>query len=478
MKIFKYLIMFCVFSCVAILSAIKAFGYVETSRILGDDRYKTSVEVSKTGWESSQNVILATGDNFPDALCAAPLAKQLGAPVLLTGKLSLNAHVEIELERLKTENVFIIGGFSAISQDIENTLKEKGIVCLRLSGTDRYETSVTIANYMLSKFKMSKEAVVVTGTDFSDAISVSTASAKRNMPVILASKDYISESAKLFFKAADINKTYVIGDEALIGEEIVKLLPSPERISGGDRYQRNTVILKRFENDMDFGTVYLTTGNDFADALSVSALAVKNNSPIVLVDRLLSDISRSFIVSKLPVIKSVFALGGNGVISDAALQGIVRESYYELAASSQKSFDEFGSYLNDYYTCVGFDKYVLRADKITVRQDDSNVNNILIYIDMYSKNHADLVNYLNADYLNSKKNIELWMQIISKAIGRQYPGKAISGELWNIESYESKPELSFDGEVEFDPSTGKWNVFQRKLSFSKAIDSDFIVTWK
>lgn len=44
-------------------------------RLSGNDRYKTSAAISKSGWTSSQYAILARGDNFANALCAGPLAK-------------------------------------------------------------------------------------------------------------------------------------------------------------------------------------------------------------------------------------------------------------------------------------------------------------------------------------------------------------------------------------------------------------------
>jgi len=57
-----------------------------THRLQGEDRYKTAIAISTAGWTTSENVVLATGQNFPDALSATPLAKQLNAPILLVGK--------------------------------------------------------------------------------------------------------------------------------------------------------------------------------------------------------------------------------------------------------------------------------------------------------------------------------------------------------------------------------------------------------
>ena len=56
------------------------------NRIEGTNRYEIAVAISKEGWTNSNYVILVTGEDFPDALCATPLASLYNAPILLTNK--------------------------------------------------------------------------------------------------------------------------------------------------------------------------------------------------------------------------------------------------------------------------------------------------------------------------------------------------------------------------------------------------------
>lgn len=56
----------------------------EYSRYGGDDRVQTSIQISRAGWDTSQVVFLATSEDYPDALTAAPLAQKYHAPILLT----------------------------------------------------------------------------------------------------------------------------------------------------------------------------------------------------------------------------------------------------------------------------------------------------------------------------------------------------------------------------------------------------------
>ena len=61
---------------------LAAFGTV--TRVYGDSRYDTSVEVAKTFCADVDAVVVASGKNFPDGLCGGPLAAALNAPLVLT----------------------------------------------------------------------------------------------------------------------------------------------------------------------------------------------------------------------------------------------------------------------------------------------------------------------------------------------------------------------------------------------------------
>src|SRR5690625_6232634 len=47
------------------------------SRIKGDSRFGTAVEISKSGWQTADTVILARNDDYADALAGVPLAHKL-----------------------------------------------------------------------------------------------------------------------------------------------------------------------------------------------------------------------------------------------------------------------------------------------------------------------------------------------------------------------------------------------------------------
>lgn len=77
---------------------------IQVTRLAGKDRYETSTIISKFGWkQTSDNAILVTGEDYPDALCSVPFAAKLKAPILLTERNYLNNNTLNEIIRLKVK---------------------------------------------------------------------------------------------------------------------------------------------------------------------------------------------------------------------------------------------------------------------------------------------------------------------------------------------------------------------------------------
>lgn len=64
---------------------------------------------------------VANGANFPDALAASVATD---GPVLLTDTNTLPPVVRDEIVRLKPSNIVIVGGTAAVSQNVENQLRQ------------------------------------------------------------------------------------------------------------------------------------------------------------------------------------------------------------------------------------------------------------------------------------------------------------------------------------------------------------------
>jgi putative cell wall-binding protein len=245
----------------------------------GADRYLTSIKVSQAGWAQSDYAILANGENFPDALSAAPLAGKYNAPILLTPQKTLNADVSKELDRLKVKTVFIIGGWGAVSTATETNLKNRGLTVTRISGADRFETSLNIAK----QFSKPTQVIVVNGRNFPDALSVAAYAAANKIPILLTDKNALTPAISNYIKSnPSITKTYIIGGTGVVYPSIEKTLPNPTRLAGADRYETNLAVIKGL--NFDFSNTYVALGTNFPDALSASALAGKTKSPTLIIN--------------------------------------------------------------------------------------------------------------------------------------------------------------------------------------------------
>lgn len=317
----------------------KALDILSGDRLSGSDRYETAVSISKAGWPDSADIaIITTGEDFPDALAAAPLAKKYNAPILLTSPRTLTQKTDFELSRLGVKEVYIVGGTGAVSGNVENQLKTKGIICTRLSGKDRYETSVAVANAV----GVSGNLVIATGENYPDALSIASWAASSGAPIILSGSKSIPNSVAAYLKDNDnnVSTTYVIGGDGVVSDKVMSKLKNAKRIGGKDRYATNLQVMNTFKDSFNFEKVYIATGDAFPDALSGSALAAQSNSAIILSGAGSQPATKSFIDSISGSLNSAYVLGGTGAVSDSMLSKLIPPILSKLNVSvSSTSLD-------------------------------------------------------------------------------------------------------------------------------------------
>lgn len=309
------------FAILVTCMSIKASAAVINKRLAGIDRYETAAKICDEGWTQSDYAVIATGENYPDALSAAPLAKKYDAPILLTYKDTLDKYTSYQLDKLNVKQVFIVGGYGVVSKNVEDSIKNKGILVVRYYGIDRYETAVKIADAVGTNANI----VVATGEDFADALSIAPIAASQLMPILLVPKDIIPQSVKDYLQGKNISKTYVLGGSDEISNVVAAGFPNVNRIVGTNKYERNVNIINAFSEKLNFSKICIATGENFPDALSGSVLAAKGLSPVVLVSSVPSKETRNFLNSKLLQIRQNYIMGGVGAVSEVTLQGM----YYD-----------------------------------------------------------------------------------------------------------------------------------------------------
>ncbi|MBV4438473.1 cell wall-binding repeat-containing protein [Clostridium tyrobutyricum] len=354
-----------------------ATTFAASSRLGGADRYETSAKISQNGWANgSDYVVLASGEGYADALCAAPIAKKYNAPILLTTSKTLNSTIKSEITRLKAKNIIEIGGTASISSNIENQLEnEMSLKVTRLGGIDRYETSANVARELGDV----SDIVLTSGLGYADALSIAPIAASKGYPILLTPKNSVTNSVKSYINShkSDSTKVYVIGGSGVIPESILSSVPNPMRIFGQNRYETNVSVMEFFKTELKFQNVYIAkgdgpNGNEFADALSASELAARTSSPVVLTNNTLNNYTKEFIKSNLTKDTSVVSIGGQASVPDslaAAIQNVINGT-----DETQNPPTGGGSSQSDYDTIKSVSSKLKNVDKTKL---DSTQNKVL-----------------------------------------------------------------------------------------------------
>lgn len=153
-------------------------------RVAGANGYATSAAISAAAFPTSPNVLLASGDAFPDGLVGGPLAAG-GTPILLApAKGALPAPVRDEILRLGATKVTVLGGTAAVSETVVSALRSAGVTVERVAGSDRYATSVAVARRAFPANV--NQVYLATGSNYPDAlVSVGLQTAARG-PLLLS----------------------------------------------------------------------------------------------------------------------------------------------------------------------------------------------------------------------------------------------------------------------------------------------------
>lgn len=196
----------------------------KVDRLSGTDRYKTSAQIAaKLINDKTTTLEIASGENYADALSLNNAAEKDKAPILLVRVNAIDKSVEDVIKSSKASLINIAGGEKSVSENTKANIKKiSNATVNRIGGADRYETSI-----LLAKYSGAKEVVVVaSGENFADALVAAPFSAKQNGAILLTSKDKLGQKAEQFIKDTKFNKSYVIGGEKSVSEDVINQLTS------------------------------------------------------------------------------------------------------------------------------------------------------------------------------------------------------------------------------------------------------------
>lgn len=302
------------------------------ARISGKDRYETAAAISRATFAAgtTRNVVLATGATFADALAANGLAGALEAPVLLTPSADLHPAVIGELRRLGARDVTVVGGASAVSDDVARTIAGLGYTVSRIAGSDRYETAAMIAGQLAQVAGVEPaRAFVVRGDSFADALSAAPYAYSQRIPVLLTRPDALSAATLSALQATGLRSVTVVGGTSAVGPAVVRELEAAgitvERISGDSRYATAGALL-----EYAIGAAWTTpeavgvaSGANFPDALGGGAAMGALHGALILTEpATLGSASTQALARCAPTANDVRVFGGIAAVTPSVMDSI------------------------------------------------------------------------------------------------------------------------------------------------------------
>jgi putative cell wall-binding protein len=329
-------------------SSLTLYNTFIVNRIFGQTADGTAAaelaQAFPSGCPASHNVVLATDQNFPDALSASYLASKLGTGVLLTPTNALAAETVTALRVAGINHVYIVGGPLAVAENVVAALGQEPVyqcggitpvtntsgqvfqTVTQVFGQTQYDTAQTVAQYFGSTVGLGSfngayptsitgtsaynttsglsgtlapvttgtpTAILATGQTFPDAMAASGMSYAQQWPILLTQQASLSPQASAAITNLGIKQVIVMGGPIAISDTVVTQLEtlgvSVLRIAGTD-YTDTAQLLGQFElssNVLNWAAghsydILVARGDFFADALAGSALSGLNQSPIVL----------------------------------------------------------------------------------------------------------------------------------------------------------------------------------------------------
>lgn len=333
--------------------------YKYAQRIAGEDWSDTMVDAVKAGWSesASNNIIVTTSANFPDALAASGMAGVLNCPVIMTEPAALTQQTSDLIDWLAVAggaNVYVIGGPVVVSDATLDTIKNLGSVkdVERIYGQDADQTALEIYEWVVDNeawgYKDTNNAsayalpIVCTSATFKDALCAAPLAFAQKTPIFLTQADLTLRNATVdaieeYTDAHGLKKAQLVGGPAVISEAVdAQLLDEDiyvDRIWGQTEFQTSSQLAskvleatKTVRNSTDVESVAICTSVRYEDALSAinwcgtrkDASDKSYFAPVLLVDNDNTYALTNFLQNNGPdangKIKSAKVFGGTGII--------------------------------------------------------------------------------------------------------------------------------------------------------------------
>jgi putative cell wall-binding protein len=189
-------------------------GY-HVDRDAGNTRFGTALTIAES-FNSGAEVMVATGNDYADALASGPLGAVRDAPLLLSD----GSHMDTATAMFVSQHTVI----DAVGGQAVAAIQNAGLrVANPLWGADRFGTSRAVA-VAVEQTTGSKKAIgVASGLEFPDAVTGGAFSANAGMPLVLIEPQSASDSSLMFLHSwlPQLANVDVFGGPAAVSDTVV-----------------------------------------------------------------------------------------------------------------------------------------------------------------------------------------------------------------------------------------------------------------
>ncbi|MBS3956144.1 MAG: cell wall-binding repeat-containing protein [Clostridiales bacterium] len=313
-------------------------GKVSVVALAGENRYDTAIAIARAAYPAGAGaVVIATGQNWPDALGASALARAVGGPLLLTRTAELpQAVLDYLTGEIRPSRVFVVGGEGAVSARVVEQLASAlpTATRVRVAGIDRIKTAEAVAARAVAERvggPTDVTAFVATAHNYPDALAASPLAAAHAWPLYLTPGTSIADETIVAMKAAGVTRVVITGGIGAVSPEVEAKLrlefPSVLRRHGVNRYETAVSVAQWgvAEVGLSWERVAIATGVSFPDALAGGVLQGRDRGVLLLTDPLvLSDPTKDVLGANRMTTTAVRFLGGTGAISQSVREEVMR----------------------------------------------------------------------------------------------------------------------------------------------------------
>lgn len=213
---------------------VAALG-ITVRRLGGADRFATAAQLAHEAarlWSGStdalaDHVLLSLGIHadpdraWPDALAAVPYAANGRLPLLLTRAEAVPGPTLHMLDELGADEVTILGGTGAVSEDVAEQLRGSARTVHRIGGASRYDTAGLLADAAVAAGADAGTVLIATGQAFPDALGAGPAIASLGGVLLLTARDAVPDATASRVSGAEVR---VAGGAGAVSDATVRAL--------------------------------------------------------------------------------------------------------------------------------------------------------------------------------------------------------------------------------------------------------------